>query len=157
MKPNIKKILDNILDYEIELSPDILVMKDFDGYMLYNKYRIKNVNNIYKVTTLHTFTEVNFNRISSAMAWCIYDYRNRVNECRNILNLDSRLGGEIFNIALMKKLINSTKDIELLSLYENKMNESMLLQNYIFKSLKEYVDTAYRWQKNKFESQTTKK
>lgn len=156
MKPSIKKILDNILDYEIELSPDIIVMKDSEGYLLYNKYRIKNVDNMYRLTTLYTFTELNFTRISSAMAWCIYDYRNKINECRNIINLDSRLGSELFNISLMKKLSNSTNDTELLSLYENKMNESILLQNYILKSLKQYVNAAYEWQKTKFDSQTIK-
>jgi hypothetical protein len=66
-------------------------------YIVFGLYKIKNDNGykIYRNSDhIHTV-----HQLSSALSWCIYDYKNDINSRDQLLDYDRRLSNMYFNVS----------------------------------------------------------
>jgi hypothetical protein len=130
---------------------DISVFKDSDGtYQLYNKYTITTVNSMYEVTGPSIIDKISFFTLKNAVAWCSFDKRVRVSDCKRIFQLDHTLAGIETSIAQHRRLSKNSKKIDEELIYLAKLGEEQLKRKQMQDELTGYIQQSRYWQNQKF-------
>lgn len=147
-----KKIYRMAHDMTTELQ-DIMMLKiSEDNYELFDRYSVKRINGTWTATKRNVDSVNQFYNLRNAVTWCIYDYRNKIIDAKQIRELDRKLSSSVSEAQLHQRLLKTVKTHESADLYSAKLNEETLMQLHVSKRIQQYIEDAQRWQKKKFES-----
>ena len=132
---------------------DISVFEDKDGsYNLFNKYTITKIKLMYEVTGPSIPDKLEFFTLKNAVAWCSFDKRIRVSDCKRIVQLDRNLAGIDTMIQQHQRLINSSKNVETELIYIAKLGEEKLKRKLMTEELEGYIQESKNWQLRRFKA-----
>lgn len=135
----------------IENISDISVYQYDDGtYEFFDRYLIYKVENSYKVSLRFNSTEKVFSNLKSAVAWCIFDDKNKVSVTQRIEYLDLLLTGIEGNILVHKRLFKNAKDNESKLIYLAKLSEDQLKRKNYLEEMIKYISESKLLQTQKF-------
>ena len=146
-----KKIRRLAQDVANELQDIMMIRLSDDSYELFDRYSIKRISGTWTVSRHYVDGNHEFYNLRNAATWCIYDYRNKLLDAKQIRELDRKLSSAVNQAQLHQRLIKTAKTHEALDLYSIKLNEEMLMQLHVSKRIQQYIDDAQHWQKKKFE------
>lgn len=130
---------------------DILIFQNQDGsYELFNKYRISQENNLYNVTFNTGFTNKSFSSLRNAVAWCIFDNRNKISQTKRIEHLDKIIAGIDVSIQVHKNLIDKTQELENKLIFVSKLSQEQAKKKQMIKEMDDFIEESKRWQTRKF-------
>lgn len=135
----------------INRSANIAIFKNPDGsYEFFNKFIIKQENNkvkIYKKTThdVRTFLSLKF-----AVAWCVFEEKNKIIEMRKIEDLDRKLGSVDAEIKLHKYLIQNTKNNESKLIYNAKLSNEIAIRKELMHEASNIIKLSTQYQSDRF-------
>lgn len=130
---------------------DISIFVNDDGtYEFFNKYYIKENPNGYEVTCKYNSDVRLFSVLKNAVAWCIFDQRNKYAKAARIEYIDKMIGSTELSILLHRKLIQKSKDIENKLIYSAKLNEDQLKRKTYIIEMAGYINESRQWQTQKF-------
>ncbi|MFY8211778.1 MAG: hypothetical protein ACOVLB_03850 [Candidatus Nanopelagicus sp.] len=148
----IEKIGKILTPVELTNLQDIVVFRQNDGtYSLFNKYLInKTKTQSYLVTATKSDINKTFHSLKNAVAWCIFDKRNKFYEANRLLDLDSKLGGLEVAITLHKKLVKNSIDTNTKLIFLAKLSEEKIKQQRITSEIESYTTASNNWQTKRF-------
>jgi hypothetical protein len=152
---NPEKQLEKLMKTEfVGKLEDVIIFQNPDNsYELFNTYHInKNDTNEYIVKMHTTFTTHNFNTLKHAVAWCTFDKRNLIYQCKRILTLDNLLAGTEVDISLHTKMFKNAKNTEDRLIFLSKLSEDKLKKRQITDELYTYINDSKKWQTRRFNS-----
>lgn len=133
-----KKVINELQDLSIiSMGPG--------SYCLYNRYNIEKKDNFYLVTMGSTFTEVKFNVLKNAVAWCSYDKRNLIIESKRIVDLDLALGSIETDIILHSQMLKRTKSTDDKLIYAAKLTEDKKKKKEVSEELRRFIEDSNSW------------
>ena len=152
---NPEKQLEKLMKTEfVGKLEDVIIFQNPDNsYELFNTYHInKNDTNEYIVKMHTTFTTHNFNTLKHAVAWCTFDKRNLIYQCKRILTLDNLLAGTEVDISLHTQMFKNAKNTEDRLIFLSKLSEDKLKKRQITDELYTYINDSKKWQTRRFNS-----
>lgn len=151
---NMYNILKNLLSkQELNGLSGIVVIEDYDGYVMFNEYKIKPTSDKkYLLTHFDTYLHKEFYSLRNAVIYATLDKRNRIADCDRVRVLDGILEGTEANITLHETLCKKTKDYNNRNLYETKLIEDKVKKKQILAQLNLYAKEVKKWQYQKFET-----
>lgn len=150
---NIDEKLEKIFTIDlIKTIQDIGILQAPDGsYALFGSYYIhRNGEKDYLLTVSDKYTEHKFYSLKNAVAWCIYDKRNKIVESKRILQLDQKLMAIDSSINLHRQLMKSVKDQEQKLIYFSKLTDEKMKRLQIARELGNYLSESKLWQERRF-------
>lgn len=132
------------------ISKDIIYQNDDGTYVLFDIYTITKTINGYNVAKNKVHKEYRFCNAKNAIVYATLDKRNRINDAREVLELDRLLEDNIVKIEVYKKLSEGAKSLEARSIHLTKLNESVLKKKQINEKLEDYITEVKVWQSQKF-------
>lgn len=146
------KKLDSIADDALTKLQKKLILFEKEGtYNVFGKYIIENTKKTSKVLNTSGNVIHNFYSIKNALAWCIFDYRNKFYDSRRIIDLDRQLSSIDIDIEIHKRLYKKSKK-ENREIYELKLSEDLIKRSNIVNLLRKYIISSNTWQINRFNS-----
>ena len=131
-----------------------IIFQDIDGsYMLFNRYKITRTENGQYLVNSYS-EELYFNRLKSAVSWCVYSKRNKWDVANRIKELDFKMCSIELSINQMLSLIRNTKDEEYKLIYSAKLSNDQYKRKTILQELDKYILDARYWQNNRFKTKT---
>jgi hypothetical protein len=154
MNNKMVKKIELLFASNIDVINDI-IFQDLDGsYMLFNRYKISVMDNGQIV--VNTFSEnLYFNKLKNAVAWCVFEKRNKWDTANRIKELDFKMGSLETSISQSVKLIKKTKDLEYKLIYSAKLSNDQYKRKSIIQELEKYVLDSKYWQSNRYKIKTT--
>ncbi len=132
---------------------DISVFKDTDGsYQLFNKYKITKTKLMYEVTGTSIIDSLSFFTLKNAVAWCSFDKRVKMSDCKRIFQLDQILAGIDTSIQQHQRLANNAKNIDSKLIYLAKLGEERLKRKQMTEEIDKYIQESKYWQLSKFKT-----
>jgi hypothetical protein len=142
--------------FEKEYYPNISKISIFQyengKYELFDKYIIEKVINGFKVINKLNWIEKTFGNLKNAVAWCIFDEKNRVFETKRIEYLDIIIDGLESDITMHKKLLSSTKDVDQQIIYSAKLSQSQTKKTIYYREINKFINESKLLQTKKFAS-----
>ena len=135
---------------KLELLSDSLIISLPNGYELFGEYLISKQKNVYTVSKYYTDLNESFYSLQNATVYCIFHKRNDIVRTKRITEIDLLLEGARANIQLYKSKIQSCKDIEIKSIFLNKLNEAVLHRKHILSEMEDYATDSRKWQERRF-------
>lgn len=130
---------------------DISVLKDDDGtYQLFNKYTIIRKDSQYEITGSSIIESLKFFTLKNAVAWCSFDRRVRVSDCKRIIQLDHNLAGIETSILQHQRMAKNAKDVEYELIYLAKLGEERLKRKQMTTEMNSYIQESKNWQLKRF-------
>jgi hypothetical protein len=156
-----RKKLDKFLEKNVTSAvKDLLVWKNNDGtYNIFGNYKITLLENgLYKIDILDNpdKPELIVSSLKTAVTWCIFEKNKKYKETRRIIEIDSLLGSLDVGIAIHRRMMQKSSDIEDKLLYSIKLNEEKLKKKRFLEEIKEYVNLSKYWQNAKFKENRNK-
>lgn len=133
---------------ELQALKDIIIFRDADGtYNIYGKYLIsKDADGIYNVVVIGYHTEKKFYKLKNAVAWCSYDKRNLLKDCKRIHQLDQMIFSMDTEIQLHSKLVKKTQNTENKLIYLSKLTQEKAKKSNFSKELNYYLNEYQKYQ-----------
>lgn len=132
---------------------DVMIIQLADNlYDLYNCYSIERKSSSWLVSVRSNLLPHHFYNLKNAVTWCMYDYRNRLVDARQILELDRQLTAAAGGVQLHQRLIKRSKTLQQSELYSAKLREELTIQEHALQRIQHYINNATVWQKQKFKS-----
>jgi hypothetical protein len=149
---NINKF-DKFLTDELSDLTDILIIKDRNNYILFNKYKISSSNRSVIVKTLGQYgVEHEFSSIRNAVTWCTLDNEKRYQEANRMIDLDLKLSSKDFTIQVYKKIYKNNPFETHRLIYETKLEEEELKKYHMLNELNRFIEISKNIQSQKFKS-----
>ena len=151
-----EKIVDKINKFLtkelIQNMGDIVIFKNENNtYELFNQYIIQpHINNGYKIICKFNSVEKTFSSVKNAVAWCVFDRNQKINECNRIQEIDVFLDSVELEIILCKKYLKRQTNIDSKLLYLNKLKENQEKKKRLAGELDEFIKLSKYWQDKKF-------
>jgi signal peptidase I len=151
-----EKIVDKInkfLTKELILNMgDVVIFKNENNtYELFNQYIIQpHINNGYKIVCKFNSIEKTFSSVKNAVAWCVFDRNQKINECSRIQEIDILLDSIDVKIILCKRYLKRQKNLDSKLLYLNKLKENQDKKKRLNGELDEFIKLSKYWQDKKF-------
>lgn len=125
-----------------------------EAYQLFGSYKIEGTEDKKYTVRIHK-REPNktFYSLRNAVAWCIFDKKNRIIEEQRIEQLDIKLESVDAAITMHKKLVEVTKNEDSRHIYLAKLSQEESFKSSLVKELKKYIDTTEVWQSPSFQKQ----
>jgi len=147
-----RTLLQIINSNDIKKLQSLLITEEAGKYHLFNDYIIeKQSDDTVLVSVNRQSVSQVFSNIKNAVAWCIFNKRNKYYEAIRIVELDRRLVGLEMDIKIHKKLFLKSKEEEMKLLYFDKLNENKLKKAHLTEYLNSYILESTRWQRKRFE------
>ena len=145
----IQKIIPN---KELNALKNIIIFQDEDGaYNVYGKYLItKNIDGIYVVSVIGTYTEKNFYKLKNALDWCSFDSRVMIKKAKRLHQLDQMIFSMDTEIQLHTRLIKKSKTEENALIYLSKLSQNKAKKRSYLSELSHSIDEYQRWQTQLF-------
>lgn len=144
------KKLDRIVNDAIYELRDRLIYLESDGsYNLFDTYIIKQnsgMSDVFNKSGNHIHS---FCSIKNAVAWCVFDSRNKFYDGRRIIDLDRQLASIDIDILIHKRMCSKAKS-DAREIFELKLHEDNIKKKTVLAALKTYIDTSHNWQINRF-------
>jgi hypothetical protein len=105
---------------------------------------------MYEVTGPSIIDKISFFTLKNAVAWCSFDKRVRVSDCKRIFQLDHTLAGIETSIAQHRRLSKNSKKIDEELIYLAKLGEEQLKRKQMQDELTGYIQQSRYWQNQKF-------
>lgn len=138
-------------DSTINELQDLSVFKDTDGtYQLFNKYTITKVDSNYEITGPSVINSTVFFTLKNAVAWCSFDRRVKVSDCKRILQLDHNLAGIETSILQHQRLAKNAKSVDDELIYIAKLGEERLKRKQMTVEMNSYIQESRNWQLKRF-------
>lgn len=148
---NIQKVEKFFSTKFVNQLTDILIFQNEDGvYELFNKYQIKKEDDFFKVTMNLSSNEKKFTFLKNAVAWCIFDSKNKFFQATRIEYLDRMISGADLNIANSKRLISKTDEMESKLIYVSKLTQELVKKKQMVEEIKDFLQQSRRLQTKKF-------
>jgi hypothetical protein len=145
-----RTLLQMINSNDIKKLQSFLITEEAGKYHLFNDYVIEKQDDNVLVSVNRQSTSQLFSNIKNAVAWCIFNKRNKYYEATRIVELDRRLVGLEMDIKIHKKLFLKSKE-EMKLLYFDKLTEDKLKKTHLTEYLNSYIVESTRWQRKRFE------
>lgn len=129
---------------------DLSIYQDDGGYHLFNQYTITKKNNMFEIVAPSVITPTLFYTLKNAVAWCIFDKRIKVSECKRILALDNRLAGIDTDILQHQHLVKTTKNTDDKLIFLAKLGEDRHKRKEMISELDGYIQESKNWQTKRF-------
>ncbi len=132
---------------------NIIIFQDADGtYQLFNKYSINKIASGEFIVGSNTVTKyTTFYNLQNAVAWCIFDVRDKVREASRIAELDYKLSSVDIDILVHSKLFKKSKNTEEKLIYIAKLDDDKLKKKVITDELYTYMSDSRKWQTKRFD------
>ena len=132
-------------------TSDIAIIQTGDNsYELFDKYTITKDKSEFIVVKSTAQVTKKFFSLKHAVTWCIFDFRNKINETFRIEELDRSLSSILYSIDLHRHLINKTKDTDNKLLYFAKLTDEELKKKSILKEISFFINTSKKYQLEQF-------
>lgn len=132
------------------LTEIVIFKNDIGSYELFNRYIITVADNFYEVSYKNGSIIKKFYNLKNAVAWCIFDKRNKFNKTQRLEDLDRMIGSAEFNMIVHKKIMSSTKDIDTKLINLAKYNEEKLRKKLMTSELVSYIQESKNYQNSQF-------
>ena len=129
---------------------DLSIYQDDEGYHLFNQYVITKKNNAFEIFAPSVIKSTVFYTLNNAVAWCIFDKRIKVSECRRILSLDNRLAGIDTDILQHQHLVKTSKNTDDKLIFLAKLGEDRYKRREMIAELDGYIQESKNWQTKRF-------
>lgn len=152
MNNNILDKVNNFFDKNLEKSvQNVIILQDeFGNYELFNNYHLTNTNDTVTVSCKYSHTVKQFSSLPVAVAWCIFDKRNKIYECTRIEYLDQMLLGVKSSILLHEKIITKSNDLENKFISLSKLSQDQHKKQKVLTELKKFIKESKIWQLRQF-------
>lgn len=147
----VKKMLDKT---DINQLAKKIVLNLENGYELFGKYTIRQVNRTYVVNTYNTDLNEHFYSLKNAVIWVTLYDNNQIADAKRMISLDSALEGAIFEIELNEALSKKSKNLESKSIHIAKILESKMKKNNVKREIDQFEKKVKRWQYQQFSQLT---
>jgi hypothetical protein len=130
---------------------DISVIRLPTGdYVLFNCYLIKPTKGLYKVLVKEVDNNTIFSSLKVAVTWCIFHEKKRLQECKEIENLDFKISSIAIDLSQYNKILDKSKDAEVRMLYYSKLENSVERKKILEEKLNKYINLSKSWQHSKY-------
>lgn len=148
---NIQKISSFLETQVFKNLEDIVIFKNDSGsYELFNRYLITITDNGYTVSYINGSQIKNFYNLKNAVTWCVFDKRNKFSKTKRVEDLDRMIGSAEFNMAVHKKIMSTSKDIDTKLINLAKYNEEKLRKKVMSAELVSYIQESKNYQNSQF-------
>lgn len=148
---NIQKISSFLETQVFKNLEDIVIFKNDSGsYELFNRYLITITDNGYTVSYINGSKIKNFYNLKNAVTWCVFDKRNKFSKTKRVEDLDRMIGSAEFNMAVHKKIMSTSKDIDTKLINLAKYNEEKLRKKVMSAELVSYIQESKNYQNSQF-------
>jgi hypothetical protein len=137
-------------DFFYKLENIAILQHDNGSYEFFNKYIILKEKKYYRLIYKYNSTEKLFSSIKNAVAYCIFEERNKFYEAERIEYLDQMLSGKDLSISHYRKLIGKTTDLETKLIYLAKLTEEENKKKLFTEELLGYIQESNVYQTKKF-------
>ena len=139
-----KELIQNMGDF-------VIFKNENNTYELFNQYIIQpHTNQGYKIICKFNSVEKMFSSMKNAVAWCVFDKNQKINECNRIQELDIFLDSVDLKIILCKRYLKKQRNLDSKLLYLNKLKENQERKKRLTGELDEFIKLSKYWQEKKF-------
>jgi len=139
-----KELIHNMGDF-------VIFKNENNTYELFNQYIIQPyINQGYKIICKFNSVEKTFSSVKNAVAWCVFDKNQKINECNRIQELDVFLDSVDLKIILCKRYLKKQRNLDSRLLYLNKLKENQERKKRLTGELDEFIKLSKYWQEKKF-------
>lgn len=136
-------------------SGGISIFRNDDGsYQVFNTYTLLNHEFGCVVNSRTNDKSLLFASAKTAITWCIFEKRNKIQIADRISHLDQMITGIDISIGMHRRLIKKSKDYNSRLIYLAKLTEEQEKRKQMIKELDKYINDSKVWQTKKFAERT---
>lgn len=154
MMINSEKILsklNNFVNREYDKAAKVIIFQNDDGsYELFDIFIITREENTYVVQKKTSYLSKTFFSLKNAVSWCIFEYKNKLNEANRVESLDRILNSILAEIDTHKYLVERTSDLDKKMIYLSKLSDNQVRKRSVFKELNYLTNSSYYLQLKQF-------
>ena len=133
----------------------ISIFRNDDGsYQVFNTYTLHNDEFGCVVNSRTNDKSLLFASAKTAITWCIFEKRNKIQTADRISHLDRMITGIDISIGMHRRLIKKSKDYNSRLIYLAKLTEEQEKRKHMIKELDKYINDSKVWQTKKFAERT---
>jgi len=133
-----------------KLSNVFIFKDDENSYLLYDRYYLTRTKSGINVTLKYGNKDKVFNTFHNAIAWCIFDKRNKIDIANRIEYLDQMIAGIDAATIMHKKIIDHKNDLDSKYVAIAKMSENKHKRKIFSTELSRYINDSKDWQMKQF-------
>lgn len=143
--------LNNFVNREYDKAVKVSIFRNDDGsYELFDVFVINKTEDRFIVEKKTSYISKTFYSLKNAVTWCIFEYKNKLNESNRVESLDRVLNSVLAEIDLHKYLVEKTSDVNKKLIYLSKLSDNRARKRGVLKELNYLINNSRHLQLQQF-------
>lgn len=145
--------LANFFDKQLVDVKKLLIVSDHGTYELFGRFRIKHNSSYFTIVDVKTKELLDFSNLKHAVSWCILEDSGLYSDARRLQSLDLKLCSLQTDIAVHRRMIKVSTDVDSRLLYTIKLQEDSYKRKSVVREIESFINKSKILQDKKFDSE----